>query len=555
MKRRTFLQTSSAVAAGAVAAPYILKGKNLVNYLPNQSFGFDDNDNVLIMIQLYGGNDGLNTIIPITNNTSETAYMDLRPNIAISRDHAVQWGNKPLYLHPALVNPEGMPDGPGGPDGPKGFIHLLNQGRLGVIEGIGYPNPNLSHFRSRDFWQSGIVTDDPNEKILDGWIGRFLASKMNDPGEITEHPLAISIGGTIPLAFKAAQGSMGVAVLDPVSFFERGNGLKPSDGLITDPQSNYDNEYNFVNTIAQQTEKYSVEVKKAFDKGMENDNLTYPDVANGNSIGDGLRTIARLIDGGLKTKVYNLVLSNFDTHVQQLNKPEVGQPLDGQHPDLLANVARGVTTFMEDVTNRGISERIVGYTFSEFGRRAYDNGSRGSDHGTTSNLFVFGHNENVDAPIGGEPPDLLALKNGNLDFIEGTNMDFRSLYTEVLQDWFGASRNEAEVILKGDFQPAGAINQRITSVKEYLDPSENGFLNVYPNPNRGRGFIGFNLTRTAKVEIQIHSLDGRASMKLFKGILNPGEQNQEFTIDYSGFYNVIVLIEGQKYTAKINVTK
>ncbi len=545
MKRRTFLQTSSVIAASTIAAPYILKGEDLVNYLPNQSFGFDENDNVLIIIELFGGNDGLNTIIPLHDDVSETAYLDLRPNIGITKDHAVQWGNKPLYLHPALVNPEGMPEGT------DGFLGLLGNGRLGVLQGVGYPNPNLSHFRSRDFWHSGIVTSNPSEQLTEGWMGRFLASKLNDPGEITEHPLAITLGGTIPLLLKSSQSSVAVSVTDPESFFQRGAGLTPFDAKIENPQTNYEKEFNFVNTVARQTAKYSVEVMNAYQAGSEKDNMTYPD----GSISQALQTIARLIDGGLKTKVYHINLSNFDSHVQQLNKAEVGTPLSGQHPDLLANVAKGVTAFMQDSTARGISERIIGYTFSEFGRRAHDNGSRGSDHGTTSMMFIFGHNDNISAQIGGQAPNLSSLKNGNLEFVENFHMDFRQIYTEVLQDWFGASRAEAEVILKEDFQPSGVINPRTTSAEDYLDLGENGFLNVYPNPNRGRGFIEFNLVKTAKVEIQIHSLDGRDSLKLFKGVLNPGTHAPEFTINYSGFYNVVMTIENKRYTAKINVTK
>lgn len=532
MERRKFLRNSAIAGSAVLAAPYISKGKELLDFRPMGQLGLPENDNIMIIIELFGGNDGLNTIIPV--NDSE--YYNLRPNIAIRGEDTISWGDSNLHLHPALVKDIDE----------DGFIGMLDSGRLSIIEGVGYQNPNLSHFRSRDIWHSGIISNDPNEKLLEGWLGRFLASKLdNYPFEIPEHPIAISTVGTIPLMFKSKIGHMGISLQNPEQQTSMSEGLKPIYPLA-DGNSNFEKEYNFVHVIATQAAEYSLAIKNAYNQGETT--VEYSD----NSISQRFREISKLISGGLKTKIYYLGLSNFDSHVQQ---KDPNNPLEGQHPELLRTLATGVSEFMRDMTNQGESERIVGMTTSEFGRRAHDNGSRGSDHGAASMMFVFGHNDNLRGGRFGNPPDLSNLENSNLR--ARPEEDFRRVYADFLAYWLGATQEEIDQVFGEPVDPIDVLIPRdFQSVNEYIVGGKESGMKIYPNPTTtGKGIIEFTLKKRAKVELLIYSLDGKINLTLIRDNLNPGIIRKEFKIGLVGNYTAVAIINGRRYSENLIVLK
>ena len=526
MKRRDFI-IKTGLATGAIAsAPYISKGK-LVNFLSAQELGFGDNDSIIIIIELFGGNDGLNTIIPI----EDTKYATYRPNIEILPEFAEQWGSSSLYMHPALV--QGVLN--------KGMMGLLEAGRLAVIEGVGYQNPNLSHFRSRDIWQSGIVSSDPSVKLTEGWLGRYIASKLpNFPNDIPEHPIGISLEGTIPLALESSKGHMGISVTNINSFYELGSKTNPTDPM-REEVDNFSKEHNFIHAIAQQTAKYSSEIKKAYDKGTNQTNYS------GYGLSQKLKTVAKLISGGLNSKIYYVTLGGFDMHVQQGDKLD---PMVGQHPKLLYQLATAISEFTDDAVKQGFYKRITGYTNSEFGRRVYDNGSRGSDHGAASMMFVFGHNDGIKGGHLGNPADLSNnVKNGNL--FSRPEEDFRNIYTDFLKFRLGASDEDVyNVFQDNSVSEFGVLTPYTSGVESPLANPERE-IGVYPNPSTGNINIQFELKSTSVISLKAYSLDGAAEYSIKEGLVPAGIYNLPFFINRKGFYTISMKIGIKRFSRKI----
>ncbi|MDC1068002.1 DUF1501 domain-containing protein [Candidatus Kapabacteria bacterium] len=530
MERRKFLKNTAIAGSALMAAPYISKGKELIKFAPNGKLGLPDDDNIMIIVELFGGNDGLNTVIPV--NDSE--YYNLRPNIAIRGEDAIQWGDSNLYLHPALVSNIDN----------NGMIGMLDSGQLSIVEGVGYQNPNLSHFRSRDIWHSGIISNDPNEKLLEGWIGRYLSSKLdNFPFEIPEHPIAISTTGTMPLLMKSNIGHMGITLQNPSQQSLLSQNIKPIFPLAQG-NSFFEQEYNFVHVIASQAAEYSKVISEAYDKGTNA--IEY---SNGR-IAQSFSEISKLISGGLKTKIFYLGLSSFDSHVQQRNPDD---PLDGQHPDLLNVLSSGISEFMRDMSAQGHAERIVGLTISEFGRRAYDNGSRGSDHGAGSMMFVFGHNDNLRGGRFGNPPNLSDLENSNLR--SRPEEDFRRVYADFLAYWLGATQDEIDNLFGEAVDPIDVLIPRQASVKEYIVGGKEDGLKISPNPCNGTGVIEFTLIQRSKVELIIYSLDGKTNLKLINDRLNPGKYTSNFILNKSGQFTATAIINGRRYSKNLIVLK
>lgn len=530
MKRRDFIATTIATGSALSLHPYLAKSSPVRNSKVQSADDFLEDDSIMVIIDLFGGNDGLNTVIPLLQDE----YYKLRPNIALKEEDAIRFQSTDLFLHPALVtNVES-----------DGFLGLLQNGNLAIVERVGYENYTMSHFRSSDIWSSGIVNTDPNIKLLDGWLGRYFASKLdNYPFEIPEHPLGISISGEVPLELRSEKGHMGITLTDPNSFYNLGKGLTPFENKFQG-KTNFENEFNFIHTIAEQTEIYSQEVKIAFDKGKNT--VQYP--ASGLASKMGL--IAKLISGGLKTKVYHLRLSSFDSHVQQMN-----EPLSGQHPILLNQLASAISLFMKDATIQGFSKRVAGLTTSEFGRRAYDNGSRGSDHGASNVMFMFAHDDNINSGRKGDPPNLADLdSNGNPRF----QFDFRRLYTDFLETWFGASESDTEDIFGEPILPMGILKPRVkTGVQEFVNTNGRPGIELYPNPVYQSSVcnIRFDLKQSIIGDIKVYATDGRIVKHIYNGMLYNGSNKFEFSGLRSGHYMVTLTVENKRYSAPLNILK
>ncbi|MBM4151865.1 MAG: hypothetical protein FJ219_09505, partial [Ignavibacteria bacterium] len=332
MKRRTLLKAGALAGAAASFHSIPLFAQNPIGALGLNAI---DNDGILIIIQMFGGNDGLNTIIP----ADDPEYVKIRPNIAVRKDNPdttkrpVRILNSDMYFHPALVN--GVHK--------NGFLGLIDSGRLAVIQGTGYENPNLSHFRSTDIWLSGLNSSDPSTRLNEGWLGRYFEKANPDfPLSLPDYPLSIQLGGSLSMLFQSEKGDMGIAIGDVDAFVKEGATNSKSPYMIG--SSPFANEYNYIRSVFQKGDKYNNVIKEAWNKGTNSKGIDFA-IANGakGSLVRQMGIISRLISGGLKTKVYLANIGGFDTHVQQQDTSN-----NGQHPALLNQLANAISMFMDD---------------------------------------------------------------------------------------------------------------------------------------------------------------------------------------------------------------
>lgn len=507
MKRRTFLKTAAATAA---ATPIVLGGLPLRAQSPLAMLAqlpAEENDRILLIVQLFGGNDGLNTVIPALDDE----YYRLRPGIAVKKEDC--WNKVgDIFLHPALAL---------GSQG--GIARMLEVGSLAIVQGVGYDNPNLSHFRSTDIWLSGINDSNPDRRLDTGWIGRYLEMRYPDfPGSLPDHPLAVQFGG-FSLTLLSSKGRMGIEVSDPSG--QRGVGSQ-LDTL--DPESvgtPYEREYEFIADIASRSNKYAQAVKDAYAAGLPK--------LKGQYANDGfsrqVASVGALIAGGLKSKVYVVTLGGFDTHVMQQFEENTGT-----HPSLLTRFSDAVSQLHYDLTRLGHADRLVGITVSEFGRRPSENGSIGTDHGASSVQFVWG--SQVNSGVFGILPDLKNLNN-NGDLLY--QIDYREVYAELLTDWFGLSTTEMrEVLRQDDLIPLDVLKAQASGVRE--DNVVAGGVAIrgnYPNPFAGSTTIEIRLDRASNVVLELSTITGKRVERLVNRHLEAGVHRIQYNGDLpSGSY-------------------
>lgn len=420
MNRKEFLRNSSAVMIPALLNGFSIKAFGHEQVLNTALQSLTDTDHVLVIVQLFGGNDGLNTVIPVSSYRN---YFNARKNIAIAENKILPLtGIKEVGLHPAL----------------SGFRDLYNEGKLAILQSVGYKSPNFSHFRSSDIWMSGSDAD----QIIDtGWAGRYLnqqypAYPTGFPNAAMEAPLAIQIGTATSFIFQGNRSPMAVNIGDPQHIFGISNGFADPA-----PNTKGGEKLNFVREIAQRSQSYSRIIKTAADNVSKQ--ADYPD---NNILATQLKTVARLIKGGLKTKIYMVGFDGFDTHAQQVT---AGDTSSGRHADLLKIAGDAINAFQKDLEFLNIDKQVVGMTFSEFGRRISSNDSLGTDHGAAAPLFVFG--SAVKGNIYGKNPEI-PEKVTNDDNIP-MQMDFRQVYSTLLQGWMNVPKTEFAKILYKDYGP------------------------------------------------------------------------------------------------------
>ncbi len=365
---------------------------------------------ILVLIQLAGGNDGLNAVIPYTNDF----YYKARPTISIPAAQALRL-NDTLGLNPALA----------------GFKNLFDAGHLSVVNGIGYPNPNRSHFRATEIWQTG---SDSEKYLTDGWLGRYFdnACAGCDP------TVAINIGPRLPQAF-ASHNPTGISLENPESYRFMGAGKNDDEELAyrsmfttgPDETASSGGSISMVSgTVTLQNgqsavdflERTSMDAQVSSDKiraiaGKTKNNAVYPR----SGLSNNLQLVARLIAGGLPTRIFYVSQGGYDTHTQQR----------GGQDARLKELGDSVKAFTDDLTAMGMFDRVMIMTFSEFGRRVNENGSRGTDHGAAAPMFLVG--SKIKSGLLGAEPSLAPadLKDGDIQY----NTDFRSVYASILQNW------------------------------------------------------------------------------------------------------------------------
>jgi len=520
MKRRTFLSTTAAAAVGT----QVLGGIPLKAFSPfdlGEKIQAED-DRILIVIQMFGGNDGLNTIIP----ADDPEYYKIRPSIAVPKDKAINVLSR-VYMHPALDA-----------DAPYNLKRMFEDGRLAIVNGIGYENPNLSHFRSTDIWLSGFNSSDPDKRLIDGWLGRYWSERVAGfPEVLPPDPIAVQIGGSLSMLLRSPKGDAGIALTDPQKFFELGQGLSPDLDPMPEDTA-YGHEFNFVRSVAEQSDKYSSVVKNAYDKGQNK--VEYYN----NGFVNQMKLVARLISGGLKSKVYLVYMGGFDTHVQQQFENQ-----EGLHPFLLEMLSKGVGTFMQDALMQGFADRVVGMTVSEFGRRPYENGSRGTDHGASSIQFVFGNG--VRAGVYGEVPDLKNLdSNGDVRY----QWDFRRVYADVIENWFGGKPSDTEGILEDRVLPLGVL-QRSTSVDDFYAGAIKVDVRVAPNPMRDHTTLEWYQSVPGLVNVDLYGTEGRFLQSVYADRVMPGTIRVPVSGIASGSYICTVTVNGARTIVPLTVVR
>ena len=481
MKRRKFLKT----AAPVVTLPALLNGLSfkafagspLMHALTNSTL----TDHVLVLIQLNGGNDGLNTVIPLDQYS---ALSLARPNILIP-DTAVLplSGSTVTGLHPSMT----------------GMQQIFNNGRLNIVQGVGYPSQNFSHFRSTDIWLSG---SDANQVLSTGWAGRYLNYEYPNfptgyPNTTMPDPLALQIGSTVSMALQGPSTSMGMAITDPTSFYNLINGIQDPA-----PNTPAGKELTYVREVAQQSNAYASVIQTAAANITQQSSL-YP-AAGTNSLADQLKIVARLIAGGMKTKIYMVNLTGFDNHSSQV---DANDTTTGTHADLLTKLSVAISAFMDDLAYLSIEDRVVGMTFSEFGRRIMSNASEGTDHGAAAPLFVFGKavqsgivGTNPVIPMGATVSDNVAMQ-----------YDFRSVYASILQDWLCVPNIDLNSILLQNFQTLPIIQSSAcsgTAVHELNQAAGENLISNYPNPFTSSTYINFT-SKGGHTSIQIFNGEGQ----------------------------------------------
>ncbi|MFT3823472.1 MAG: DUF1501 domain-containing protein [Chitinophagaceae bacterium] len=420
MKRRTFLKNTIT----GVVLPSFLNGislKALAGTPLLHSLGrFMAEDRVLVLVQLAGGNDGINTVIPFDQYS---AYTAARPNIFLAEDKVLRLnGFDATALNPAMAEMQ----------------QLFNDGKMGIVQAVGYPKPNFSHFRATDIW---MTASDSDKIVSTGWAGRFLNESFpnfpaNYPNTAMPDPLAIQVGSIVSTTFQGPALTMGLAISNPSSFYNLIEGK-----VNVDSNSRWGEQLDYIELMSMKTDQYSGVIKNAALK-IKQQSPKYP--AQGkNPLADQLKIVARLIAGGLKTKVYMVSTGSFDTHAKQTE----ADTTTGTHAKLLQRVSEAIGAFMDDLQFLQIDNKVMGMTFSEFGRRIKSNASGGTDHGAAAPLFYFGHA--VKSGIIGTNPVIPVNANVN-DNVPMQN-DFRAVYASILQNWFSLAPQDVQTILSGDF--------------------------------------------------------------------------------------------------------
>lgn len=393
--RRQFLSTalgSAAVVSLGASTPEFLLHAAL-------SGADSSSESILVVVQLSGGNDGLNTIVPY----ADQEYYKQRPTLSVAKQEVLKI-NSELGWHPSM----------------RGCADLMEAGNLAVVQGVGYANPNRSHFESMDIWHT---CQRKGQARSNGWLGRYLDTCQGEAGGDVP---ALHLGPE-PQPLALAAQNVQVSSIQSLDRFRLVDGKRDEqliEQVTSTKRADENNLLSFVQSNTQAALSASERIEQATSDYKTN--VTYPQSA----LAGKLKTVAQLIDAGLKTRIYYVILDGFDTHSRQA----------AAHNGLLRQFADAVHAFVQDCSDHGHGKRVMVMAFSEFGRRVKENASQGTDHGAAAPMFLAG--ENVTAQVVGSHPSLTDLEDGDLKF----HTDFRQVYATVLDKWLRCK--SAEVLGK-----------------------------------------------------------------------------------------------------------
>jgi len=418
--RRKFLRTSMLGAAASWTLPVFLEKTFFAldalaaDAMTQATSGRDDT--ILVVLQLAGGNDGLNSVVPFVDD----AYHRVRPKLALPPDKILKLDSE-IGLNPRLT----------------GLKSLYDSGQLAIVQGVGYPNPNRSHFRSAEIWQTA---SDADRVKNEGWLGRYFdnccrgaepmvgvaISEQSPQAFSAKIPTGVTFSHPEQFRWKASMGADGKPLSEEEAFYRQligGAEEKPSLAADGNSISSLPGKFHNDATTEDFLRRTALDAQLSSDKILAiarkyKSNVPYPQTP----LGASLNLIGRMIAGGLATRVYYASQGGFDTHAGQI----------GSHDRLMAVVNEAIAAFVADLKQQGNFERVLLMTFSEFGRRVAENANNGTDHGTAAPMFLLGGR--VKPGLFGKQPSLTDLDNGDLKF----NIDFRSVYASVLDNWLGA---------------------------------------------------------------------------------------------------------------------
>ena len=515
--RRSFLRTLG-LAGACNFTLNALPITSLLNAPLTSTLGAGPGDRKLVLIRLKGGNDGLNTFVPLYQFEQ---YQQLRPTLGHAPGDLIQ-------LNDRFALPQAMAD----------CVPLWETGKMRVINSVGYPDHNLSHFTGADIMASG--NSDVNENG-DGWLARYYVGQnpdyLTDPNSF---PPAVKIGGPTSVVFNDSNKidiSANFANTDQLlTLLETG---RLYDNLNAPDNCYHGDQVIYLRTIANSASIYSTAIFDAY-------NNSETQTAYGSGLGEQLQLVARLIKGGLPTQLYLVTLDGFDTHVAQNGL--------GNHLGLLENLAGAVRAFYADLAASGHDQDVLSMTYSEFGRRVEENGVTGTDHGTALPVMLFG------PALGGSDfhgldPDLNELDpNGNLQF--GT--DFRSVYATLLQEWLCLDSTSVNEVLGADYQRLSDIGLRCstTSVNEVIKTRQP--IHRFATLGGGQYQISFDLPRAARVRVGIYTVSGKSVRHLTDQYYHAGTHQLSFSLAHLrlGLIPLIYTIDvdGQRYSGKFVVS-
>lgn len=475
--RRNFFK-----ALGFAGAGSFMLGKMHISAAPHSpiagALATGHTDRVLVIVRLKGGNDGLNTIVPVNQYS---VYANKRPSLKIPLSETFNLSAE--YAMPKFMN---------------ALQPLWAEGKMKVVHGVGYQHQNLSHFRSADIWASGT---DEEQTLNSGMLGRYYATQ--NPDFLTnppEEPLAIQVGSVGNLLFTGDDNTnYAFSVADPQQLYNlaQKGWLHDMDNL---PECLYGEQLGFLRGITNSTFIYAGVINQAYTEGANSvgyDNTT---------LSKQFAMVARLIKGGLGTKIYLITLDGFDTHAEQ---PDT-------HQELLTDLAHGISSFYKDLKPAGREGDVLCMTISEFGRRVDQNASQGTDHGAAAPVLLFGGGLNGSGFVG-EHPSLSQLDQaGNMIF----DTDYRQPYATVLEQWLCIDGQAVDNALLGVHHQR--LELGLTCITSISEQTRKEFIHKPLYAPEGEVYIEFVLERPNKVLVQLCNIMGQHIVDLSNRYMAPG---------------------------------
>ncbi len=508
MDRRTFIQRATAMGAAGLVVP-----ASLSRWITRPARARAIGRRTLVLVNMGGGNDGLNTVVPI----AQPAYRHLRPNLAIPTESTLALDSDNA-LHPALT----------------GIHQLYERGQLAMIHGLSYPQPNLSHFRATDIWFSGSSAD---QHLSTGWLARYLeAIHPEFPATLPTAPLAVQQATAHSIPLRGERGTAGVVVADPGTFLNLVGSTYSGPWQNEVPPTQGGDALSYIRQVDVDSFEYAQAIGAAADAGTNAS--AYP----ATRLGAQLEVVARLISGELDTPLYITAMSGFDTHVQQPQR----------HTDLLQELGDAVAAFFADLHTQGLDDDVLLVTTSEFGRRQFENGGLGTDHGTAGVQFAIG--PTVAGGVYGQAPDLEDLDpaTGNLR----QQHDYRQLYASLLRGHFDASEALTADVLHDVFETIPFLAALVgVGAAAPAPPRTTRIRRVQPNPtSRSRAVVvELDVARAGHTRVGLYSVTGHRVRDVKRGHLPAGRHQLTLTTQNLAAGTYFVRLEGTADAAKLIV--